>query len=110
MPGDAVRCGSQEKFRRIRRLAGEATGWHFEPEVRYSAELDELITSELIERFAAAGTPRECLDQVRVIAGMGYGSISMNAADVPRCGEPVYSGLRGTVSGLGEMMTEIRRM
>ena len=33
-----------ERFRLIGRLAGEATGWYFEPEVRYSAELDEQVT------------------------------------------------------------------
>ncbi len=99
-----------ERFQMIRRLAEEATGWYFEPEVRYSAELDELITPDLIERFAVAGTPRECMDQVRLIAGMGYGSISMNVAAVRRPGQSMYSGLRETVEGLGEMMTEIRRM
>ena len=99
-----------ERFEIIRRLAGEATGWYFEPEVRYSNELDELITPDLIERFAVAGTPKECLDQVQLIAGMGYDSISMNVAAVRRPGESMYSGLRETVEGLGEMMAEIRRM
>ena len=99
-----------ERFRLIRRLAGEATGWYFEPEVHYSAELDELITPDLIKRFAVASTPKECLDQVRLIAGMGYDSISMNVAAVRRSGRSMYSGLRETVAGLGEMMAEIRRM
>ena len=97
-----------ERFEIIRRLAGEATGWYFEPEVRYSNELDELITPDLIERFAVAGTPKECLDQVRLIAGMGYDSISMNVAAVRRPGESMYSGMRETIEGLGEMMAEIR--
>ena len=99
-----------ERFQLIRRLAEEATGWYFEPEVGYSDELDELITPDLIERFAVAGTPKECLDQVRLIAGMGYGSISMNVAAVRRPDWSMYSGLRETIEGLGEMMTEIRRM
>ena len=99
-----------ERFRLIRRLAGEATGWYFEPEVRYSAQLDELITPDLIERFAVAGTPKECLGQIGQIAAMGYGSISMNVAAVRRPGGSMYSGLRETVEGLGEMITEIRRM
>ena len=99
-----------ERFEMIRRLAGEATGWYFEPEVRYSNELDQLITPDLIERFAVAGTPKECLEQVRLIAGMGYDSISMNVAAVRRPGGSMYSGMRETVAGLGEMMTEIGRM
>ena len=109
--GSVERSGlDPERFQRIRRLAGEATGWYFEPEVRYSAELDQLITPDLIERFAVAGTPRECLDQVRQIAGMGYDSISMNVAAVRRPGDTMYAGMRETIEGLGEIMTEIRRM
>ena len=99
-----------ERFEMIRRLAGEATGWYFEPEVRYSAELDQLINPDLIERFAVAGTPKECLDQVRLIAGMGYDSISMNVAAVRRPGGSMYSGMRETIEGLGEVMAEIRCM
>ena len=99
-----------ERFEMIKRLAGEATGWYFEPEVRYSEELDQLITPDLIERFAVAGTPKECLEQVRLIADMGYDSISMNVAAVRRPGGSMYSGMRETVEGLGEMMAEIGRM
>ncbi len=99
-----------ERFEKIRRLAVEATGWYFEPEVCYSAELDELITPDLIERFAVAGTPKECLDQVRLIAGMGYDSVSMNVAAVRRPGGSMHSGMRETIEGLGEMMAEIRCM
>ena len=96
-----------ERLQLIRGLAG---GWYFEPEVRHSNQLDELITPELIARFAVAGTPRECLDQVRLIAGMGYDSISMNVAAVRRPGGSMYSGMRETIEGLSAMMVEIRCM
>ena len=50
------------------------------------------------------------LDQVRLITGMGYHSISMNVAAARRPGGSMFSGLRETVAGLGEMMAEIRHM
>ena len=96
------------RFDRIARLASQSTGWYFEPEVRYPAELDGLITPDLVDRYAIAGTPAECLERVRVLAGMGYGSISMNVAAVRRPGESMYAGLRETVTGLAEVMDDIR--
>lgn len=96
-----------ERFRRISMLAAQATGWYFEPDVRYPAELDGLITLDLIERFAIAGTPSECLAQVRRLADLGYRSISMNVAAVRRPGKSMYEGLRETVEGIGEMMPDI---
>ncbi len=98
------------RFDRIARLASQATGWYFEPEVRYPAQLDDLITPDLIDRYAIAGTPAECLENVRVLAGLGYGSISMNVAAVRRPGESMYAGLRETVTGLAEVMDDIRRI
>lgn len=99
-----------ERFQLISSLAAQATGWYFEPDVRYPAELDELITPDLIERFAIAGAPQECLKQVQRLADMGYGSISMNVAAVRRPGGSIYEGLRETVEGLAEIMAGVRRM
>ena len=99
-----------DRFQRISRLAASATGWYFEPDVKYPSELDELITPDLIERFAIAGTPAECLDQVRQLARLGYRSVSMNVAAVRTPGSSMYAGLRETVEGLGEMMAEVQRM
>ena len=99
-----------ERFRLISRLSAEATGWYFEPDVRYPAELDDLITPDLIQRFAIAGTPQECLEQVRSLAHMGYRSVSMNVAAVRRPGESMYAGLRETVAGLAQIMPDIRRL
>ena len=99
-----------ERFRLISRLSAAATGWYFEPDVRYPAELDDLITPDLIQRFAIAGTPQECLEQVRSLAHMGYRSVSMNVAAVRGPGESMYAGLRETVAGLAQIMPDIRRL
>ena len=98
------------RFSRIRQRASEATGWYFEPDVSYPPKLDTLITLDLIDRYAIAGTPAECLEEVRRLAGMGYRSISMNVEAVRRPGDSMYAGLRETVPGLSEVMDDIRTM
>ena len=99
-----------DRFRLISTLAAQATGWYFEPDVGYPEELDDLVTPDLIERFAIAGAPQECLEQVQRLADMEYGSISMNVAAVRRCGGSMYEGLRETVQGFAEIMEDIRSM
>jgi len=97
-----------QRFQNISSLAAQATGWYFEPDVRYPAELDELITPDLIQRFAIAGAPRECLEQVRSLAHMGYRSVSMNIASVRGSEASMYAGLKETLEGLAEIMPDIR--
>ena len=99
-----------ERFQLISRLAAQSTGWYFEPRVKYPLELDDLITVDLIERFAIAGTPQQCLGQVRRLAEMGCRSISMNVAWVRRPSGSTYHGLRETVEGLGEILTAVQRI
>ncbi len=99
-----------DRFRLIRRLAAEATGWYFERDVTYPAQLDALITPDLVQRFAIAGAPGECLEQVRSLADMGYRSVSMNVAAVRRPGESMHAGLRETLEGLAEIMPDVRSL
>ena len=96
-----------DKFERISRLASEATGWYFEPDVSYPAELDSLVDSEIISRFAIAGTPSECLASIELLSQMGFGSVSMNVAAVRRPGGSMHRGLRETLEGLAEIMPEV---
>ena len=99
-----------ERFRRISGLAAQATGWYFEPDVTYPAELDALVPPDLIQRFAIAGNPLECLDQVRSLSRMGYRSISMNIAAVRRPDASMHAGLKETLQGLAEIMPAIRAL
>lgn len=99
-----------DRFDRISRLVGKATGWYFEADVEYPGELDEIITPDLIERFAIAGTPAECLEKVRELRDMGYDSVSMNVAAVRRPGSSMFAGLRETVAGLAQIAEDIRGM
>ena len=101
---------SSERFERIRRLASEATGWYFEPDVSYPPELDSLIDPEIISRFAVAGTPSECLASIGLLSKMGFSSVSMNVAAVRRPGGSMHQGLRETLEGLAEIMPKIHAL
>ncbi len=99
-----------ERFERIRRLASEATGWYFEPDVSYPPELDSLIDEEIISRFSVAGTPSECLSSLKSLCRMGFNSVSMNVAAVRRPGGSMHQGLRETLEGLAEIMPKIHAL
>ena len=98
------------EFQRIRELASQATGWYFEPDVSYPAELDALTGPEIIDRFAIAGTPAECLSRVESLSRMGFRSVSMNIAAVRRPGAGMGRGLRETLEGLAEIAPQIHAM
>ena len=98
------------RFRRISELAAQASGWYFEPDVSYPAELDSLVGPEIIERFAVAGTPAECLPKLRALRAMGFRSVSMNVAAVRRPGRRMYEGLRETLEGLAEIVPAVHAL
>lgn len=98
------------QFQRISELAAQATGWYFEPGVAYPAELDDLVGPQIIDRFAIAGTPEECLPKLRALRDMGFRSVSMNVAAVRRPGGAMYEGLRETLQGLSEIVPPIHAL
>ena len=99
-----------EEFQRISQLAAQATGWYFEPDVSYPPELDGLVGPEIINRFAIAGTPAECLPKLEALRRMGFRSVSMNVAAVRRPGATMYDGLRETLEGLAEIVPQIHAL
>ena len=99
-----------EQFQRVSRLAAQASGWYFEPDVSYPPELADLVGPEIIERFAIAGTPAECLPKLKELRRMGFGSVSMNVAAVRRPGGTMYEGLRETLEGLAEIVPEVHAL
>ena len=99
-----------ERFERISRLAAQATGWYFEPDVAYPAELDSLVGPEIIGRFAIAGTPAECLAGLKSLARLGFRSVSMNVAAVRRPEGSMYRGLRETLEGLAEIVPQVHAL
>ena len=98
------------EFQRISSLASQASGWYFEPDVAYPAELDSLVDPEIISRFAIAGTPAECLPKLDALSRMGFRSVSMNVAAVRRPGCSMYEGLRETLEGLAEIVPQVHAL
>ena len=98
------------EFQRISSLASQASGWYFEPDVAYPAELDSLVGPEIISRFAIAGTPAECLPKLEALSRMGFSSVSMNVAAVRRPRGSMYEGLRETLEGLAEIVPQVHAL
>lgn len=97
---------------RLERIAGalqHARGWYFDHDRYDPPELDELVTDEMVERFAIAGTPDECIAHVERLAAMGFTSVSMNLAAVRRPGATSPAeGLRETVEAFAEVLPACR--
>ena len=98
------------EFERISQLALKATGWYFEQDVSYPPELDALVGPEIIDRFAVAGTPAECLPKIKALREMGFRSVSMNIAAVRRPGGTMRQGLEETLRGLAEIVPQIHSL
>jgi 5,10-methylenetetrahydromethanopterin reductase len=91
-----------ERLRAIEAALSGATGWYFDHDRFDPPELDELVTDEMVERYAIAGTPAECLPHVERLAAMGFTSVSMNLAAVRR--ETLFAGLEETITGFAEVL------
>ena len=98
------------QFQRIIELVSQATGWYFEPDVSYPEELNSLVGPEIIDRFAIAGTPGECLPKLEALRRMGFSSVSMNVAAVRKPGGTMYEGLRETLEGLAEIVPQVHAL
>ena len=97
-----------DRMVRIEAAVRRASGWYFAPDVAYPEEIHDLISDDIVERFAIAGTPRECLAQMREFARLGFTSVSMNLAAVRR--GTMYEGYRETIASFGEVINEVKRL
>ena len=83
-----------------------ARGWYFDHDRYDPPELFSLIGDDLVERFAVAGTPGECVTQLRRVADLGFDSFSLNLAAVLR--PTMYEGLAETIDGAAHLLTALR--
>ena len=97
----------REEYESIRHLANQASGWYFESNVVYPDELNTLITPKLIDKFAIAGTPSDCLKKFQMIKDIGFDSVSINIAAVRRPTAGIHEGTMETLEGLQTIMPEI---
>ena len=98
------------EFDRISSLVAQATGWYFEADVSYPHELDDIIGSEIIDRFTISGTPADCLPKFQSLSEMGFRTVSIGLAAVRRPDATMYDGLKESLQGLTEIVPQIRAL
>jgi 5,10-methylenetetrahydromethanopterin reductase len=91
-----------DRLHAIEAALQRATGWYFDHDRHDPPELDELVTDEMVDRYAIAGAPEECVAQVERLASLGFASVSMNLAAVRR--DTLLAGLRETVEGFAAVL------
>jgi 5,10-methylenetetrahydromethanopterin reductase len=91
---------------RVQAALARSRGWYFDHDRYDDPEIGELISDDLVRRFAVAGTPDECADLTREAIGLGFTSISMNLAFPMR--DTMYAGLRETIEGFAEVIDSLR--
>src|SRR5919106_1555224 len=75
----------EAKLLKIVDAVKKVKGWYFSPNVQYPTEIDKMIDEEIVDKFAVAGTPDECIAKIRNIIARGrFRSISLNVAAVRR--------------------------
>jgi hypothetical protein len=103
-PDDLLVDGMQ--LQAIEAALDRATGWYFDHERFDPPELDALVTDEMVDRYAIAGTPLECLPHIERLAAMGFTSVSMNLAAVRR--DTLLAGLEETITSFAEVLPRVR--
>jgi 5,10-methylenetetrahydromethanopterin reductase len=94
--------------RAVEAALARSRGWYFDHDRYDDPAIDELITDDLVRRFAVAGTPEECAEQVQAVLGLGFTSVSGNLAAVRRPGNTMAEGLRETIEGFAEILPGLR--
>jgi 5,10-methylenetetrahydromethanopterin reductase len=95
------------KLEKIVDAVKKVKGWYFSPNIQYPKEIDELVDEEIIDKFAVAGTPEECIAKIRnTIKRFSFRSLSFNVAAVRR--ERIYDGMAETIKCLGEIIQGLK--
>jgi 5,10-methylenetetrahydromethanopterin reductase len=82
-------------------------GWYFSPNIEYPKEIDKLVDEEIVDKFAVAGTPEECIAKIKnMTARFRFKSLSLNIAAVKR--HRIYDGMAETMSCLEEIVQGLR--
>jgi 5,10-methylenetetrahydromethanopterin reductase len=83
-------------------------GWYFSPNVRYPEEIDKLVDEEIVDKFAVAGTPEECITKIRrMIFRHRFSSVSLNVASVRR--KNIFDGIAETMNSFGEIIQGVKK-
>jgi hypothetical protein len=98
----------EAKVQKISNAVRRAQGWYFSPRVQYPKEIDHLIDDEIVDKFAVAGTPEECITKIgRMISRYKFRSVSLNVAAVRR--KNIFDGMAETVKSIGEIIQGLKK-
>ena len=98
----------EQKLRKIVDAVKKVKGWYFSPNIHYPKEIDRLVDEEIVDKFAVAGTPDECIAKIRnITARFRFRSVSLNVAAVRR--ERIYDGMAETINSIGDIIQGLKR-
>jgi 5,10-methylenetetrahydromethanopterin reductase len=96
------------KLQKIIEAVSRVKGWYFSPNVQYPKEIDNLVDQEIIDKFAVAGTPDECIEKIKaIIKRYGFRSVSLNVAAVRR--EKIFDGIAETIKSIEDIIQGLKR-
>ena len=96
------------KLQKIIEAVSRVKGWYFSPNVQYPKEIDNLIDQEIVDKFAVAGTPDECIEKIRdIITRYRFRSVSLNVAAVRR--QKIFVGMAETIKSIGDIVQGLKR-
>jgi len=96
------------KLQRIISAVSKVKDWYFSPNVHYPKEIDELVGEYIVDKFAVAGTPEECIIKLRnILSRYKFRSVSLNVAAVKR--KDIFDGMSETIKSIGDIIQEFKR-
>lgn len=96
------------KLQKIVNAVRRVKGWYFSPKVQYPKEIDDLIDEEIIDKFAVAGNPDECISKIgNLLSKHRFRSLSLNVAAVRR--EKIFDGMSETIQSIGDIIQGLKR-
>jgi alkanesulfonate monooxygenase SsuD/methylene tetrahydromethanopterin reductase-like flavin-dependent oxidoreductase (luciferase family) len=70
--------------------------------------MDNLVDEEIVDKFAVAGTPDECIEKIRsIITRYRFRSVSLNVAAVRR--DKIFDGMAETIKSIGDIIQGLKR-
>jgi 5,10-methylenetetrahydromethanopterin reductase len=98
----------EQKLTKIVDALKKVKGWYFSPNIQYPKEIDKLVDEEIVDKFAVAGTPDECIAKIRnITARFRFRGVSLNVAAVRR--ERIYDGMAETIKSIGDIIQGLKR-
>jgi 5,10-methylenetetrahydromethanopterin reductase len=85
-------------------------GWYFDPDASFPAELDELVTDDIVDRFSISGSPRDTVAQFRRMREMGFDTVSLKLAPVRKPDWTMFDGLVETITSFAEVLPEVKAL